>query len=105
MILGVSRRTDIPNYYSDCFFNRLKEGFLCVRNPMNLHQDSKISMQSRNKPRCTKENAILAQFMLYISASKLYSKYWMVFRTENCTKTFNYIKSSTFSKWKVKRHY
>ena len=28
MILSVSRRTDIPNYYSEWFFNRLKEGFL-----------------------------------------------------------------------------
>ncbi|MDR3850169.1 MAG: DUF1848 family protein, partial [Gemmiger sp.] len=26
MILSVSRRTDIPNYYSEWFFNRLKEG-------------------------------------------------------------------------------
>ena len=28
MILSVSRRTDIPNYYSEWFFNRLKDGFL-----------------------------------------------------------------------------
>ena len=26
MILSVSRRTDIPAFYSDWFFNRLKEG-------------------------------------------------------------------------------
>lgn len=42
MILSVSRRTDIPNYYSDWFFNRIKEGFVCVRNPMNPHQVSRI---------------------------------------------------------------
>ena len=42
MILSVSRRTDIPNYYSDWFYNRIKEGFLYVRNPMNPHQVSKI---------------------------------------------------------------
>lgn len=42
MILSVSRRTDIPNYYSDWFFYRIKEGFLYVRNPMNHHQVSKI---------------------------------------------------------------
>lgn len=42
MILSVSRRTDIPNYYSEWFFNRIKEGFLYVRNPMNPHQVSKI---------------------------------------------------------------
>lgn len=42
MILSASRRTDIPNYYSEWFYNRIKEGFLYVRNPMNPHQISKI---------------------------------------------------------------
>ena len=42
MILSVSRRTDIPNYYSEWFYNRIKEGYLYVRNPMNAHQISKI---------------------------------------------------------------
>ena len=44
MILSVSRRTDIPAYYSEWFFNRLKEGFVYVRNPMNIHQVSKIQL-------------------------------------------------------------
>lgn len=44
MILSVSRRTDIPNYYSDWFIIRIKEGFLYVRNPMNAHQISKIDL-------------------------------------------------------------
>lgn len=44
MILSASRRTDIPNYYSDWFFNRIKEGYVLVRNPMNIHQVSKISL-------------------------------------------------------------
>lgn len=44
MILSVSRRTDIPNYYSEWFFNRIREGFLYVRNPMNPHQVSKIGI-------------------------------------------------------------
>ncbi len=44
MILSVSRRTDIPNYYSDWFLNRIKEGFLYVRNPMNAHQISRINL-------------------------------------------------------------
>jgi hypothetical protein len=42
MILSVSRRTDIPAFYSEWFFNRLREGFVYVRNPMNIHQVSKI---------------------------------------------------------------
>lgn len=44
MILSVSRRTDIPNYYADWFYNRIKEGFLYVRNPMNAHQVSRIEL-------------------------------------------------------------
>lgn len=44
MILSVSRRTDIPNYYSEWFYNRIKEGFVYVRNPMNVHQISKIAL-------------------------------------------------------------
>ena len=44
MILSVSRRTDIPAFYSDWFFNRLKEGFVYVRNPMNIHQVSRIML-------------------------------------------------------------
>lgn len=44
MILSVSRRTDIPRFYSEWFFNRIKEGFLYVRNPMNLQQVSRIEL-------------------------------------------------------------
>lgn len=44
MILSVSRRTDIPAFYSDWFFNRMKEGFVLVRNPMSIHQVSRIKL-------------------------------------------------------------
>lgn len=44
MIISASRRTDIPAYYSDWFYNRVREGYLCVRNPMNAHQISRISL-------------------------------------------------------------
>lgn len=47
MILSVSRRTDIPAFYSDWFFNRLTEGFVYVRNPMNIHQVSKIVLSPK----------------------------------------------------------
>lgn len=42
MILSASRRTDIPAYYSEWFLNRLKEGYVLSRNPMNHSQISKI---------------------------------------------------------------
>lgn len=44
MILSVSRRTDVPNYYSDWFIHRIREGFLYVRNPLNSHQISRIDL-------------------------------------------------------------
>ncbi len=44
MILSVSRRTDIPNYYADWFLNRIKDGYAYVRNPMNHHQVSRINL-------------------------------------------------------------
>ena len=44
MIISVSRRTDIPSYYSNWFFNRLKEKFVYVRNPFNIRQISKINL-------------------------------------------------------------
>lgn len=44
MIISASRRTDIPTYYSEWFFNRLREGDVLVRNPMNARQISRISL-------------------------------------------------------------
>lgn len=44
MIISASRRTDIPAYYSEWFSNRLKEGYVLVRNPMNTHQISRVSL-------------------------------------------------------------
>ena len=44
MILSASRRTDLPNYYSDWFLNRVRKGFLDVRNPFNARQISRISL-------------------------------------------------------------
>ena len=45
MILSVSRRTDIPAFYWRWFLNRVNEGFVDVRNPMNIHQVSRINIR------------------------------------------------------------
>ena len=44
MILSVSRRTDIPAFYTPWLMNRIREGYVLVRNPMNYHQVSKVSI-------------------------------------------------------------
>lgn len=33
MIISAGMRTDIPAFFSDWFYNRIREGFVCVRNP------------------------------------------------------------------------
>ena len=44
MLLSVSRRTDIPSCYSEWFYNRIKAGFVYVRNPMNYRQVSEVRL-------------------------------------------------------------
>lgn len=44
MIISASRRTDIPAFFSDWFFQRLRERYVLVRNPMNMHQLSRIDL-------------------------------------------------------------
>ena len=44
MIISASRRTDIPTYYSEWLYNRLREEYVLVRNPMNTHQIGRISL-------------------------------------------------------------
>lgn len=46
MIISASRRTDIPAFYSEWFYNRLREGFVITRNPFNANQLSKIRLDA-----------------------------------------------------------
>jgi hypothetical protein len=48
MIISASRRTDIPAFYSEWFVNRLKAGYVYVRNPMNPKQISKIPLNTED---------------------------------------------------------
>lgn len=38
MILNTGCRTDIPAYYSEWFYNRVREGFVLARNPYRPEQ-------------------------------------------------------------------
>ena len=44
MIIHTGMRTDIPAFYADCFANRIREGFVCVRNPYNPIQVTEYSL-------------------------------------------------------------
>lgn len=45
MILSVSRRTDIPAFYSDWFFKSLEDGFVLVPNPINPKKIARIPLK------------------------------------------------------------
>lgn len=51
MIVSVSRRTDIPAFYSEWFFNRINAGEVLIRNPFNRNQVSRVVI-SRNIVDC-----------------------------------------------------
>ena len=44
MIINAGMRTDIPGYYSEWFYNRIKEGFVCVRNPYYPEQVTRYKL-------------------------------------------------------------
>lgn len=44
MFISASRRTDIPSHYSEWFMNRIRAGFVLVRNPVNPRQVSRVSL-------------------------------------------------------------
>jgi Domain of unknown function (DUF1848). len=45
MIVSASRRTDIPAFYADWFFERVREGFALVPNPFNARQVRRVSLK------------------------------------------------------------
>ncbi len=46
MIINSGMRTDIPGYYSEWFYNRIKEGFVYVRNPYYPEQVTRYNLSS-----------------------------------------------------------
>ena len=78
MILHTGLRTDIPAFYSKWFVNRLKEGFVMVRNPYNPVQVTKYNINPDVVDLisfCTKNPS---PFLPYIDLLKEYGQYWYV---------------------------
>lgn len=44
MIINTGQRTDIPAYYSEWFYNRIKEGYVLVRNPYYPEQVTRYEL-------------------------------------------------------------
>ncbi|MBN1898808.1 MAG: DUF1848 family protein, partial [Spirochaetes bacterium] len=47
-IISVSRRTDIPAFYSDWFLQRLKEGFTYYINPFDPSRIYRVSLKEKD---------------------------------------------------------
>lgn len=78
MIIHTGQRTDIPAFYADWFANRLKAGFVCVRNPYNPHQVSRYRLDPSVVDVigfCTKNPVPM---MAHMDLLKDYGQYWFV---------------------------
>ena len=78
MIINTGQRTDIPAFYADWFAGRLKEGFVCVRNPYNPNQVSRYRLDPSVVDVigfCTKNPAPMFPYMELL---KEYGQYWFV---------------------------
>ncbi|MCR5624494.1 MAG: DUF1848 domain-containing protein [Lachnospiraceae bacterium] len=78
MIIQTGMRTDIPAFYSEWLINRIKEGFVLVRNPYNPSQVTRYSLSPEVVDLiafCTKNPAPMFPRMEYL---KPYGQYWFV---------------------------
>ncbi len=78
MIINTGQRTDIPAFYAEWFANRLKAGFVCVRNPYNPDQVSRYRLDPSVVDAigfCTKNPAPMFPYMDLL---KDYGQYWFV---------------------------
>lgn len=78
MIINTGCRTDIPAFYSKWFMNRIKEGFVLVRNPYYKTQVTKYSL-SPNVVDCLAFCTKNPKPMLkYLSKLDKYNQFWFV---------------------------
>lgn len=78
MIINTGQRTDIPAFYAEWFANRLREGFVCVRNPFNRQQVSRYRLDPSVVDVigfCTKNPAPMLPYMDLLGD---YGQYWYV---------------------------
>lgn len=78
MIISTGMRTDIPAFYSEWFINRIKEGYVLVRNPYNMSQVTRYSLSLDVVDLisfCTKNPKPMLAKMDYL---KNYGQYWFV---------------------------
>ncbi len=78
MIIQTGLRTDIPAFYSHWFMNRIREGYLMVRNPFNFHQVTRYSLDPKVVDLigfCTKNPTPMLRSVPLLEE---YGQYWFV---------------------------
>lgn len=78
MIIQTGMRTDIPAFYSEWLVNRIKEGYVLVRNPYNQSQVTKYSLSPDFVDLiafCTKNPAPM---LAHMDILRPYGQYWFV---------------------------
>lgn len=78
MIIQTGMRTDIPAFYSDWFANRIREGFVLVRNPYNFQSVTRYALIPDVVDLigfCSKNPAPMLRFMDLLEP---YGQYWFV---------------------------
>lgn len=78
MIINTGQRTDIPAFYSEWFANRLREGFVCVRNPFNINQVNRYELNPSVVDLigfCSKNPGPIFPYLDLLSD---YGQYWFV---------------------------
>ena len=78
MIIQTGSRTDIPAFYADWFANRLREGYVYVRNPYNMTYITKFTLHPSVVDLisfCTKNPEPMLKYMDLL---RPYGMYWYV---------------------------
>ena len=78
MIINTGQRTDIPAFYADWFVNRLKAGFVLVRNPYNPRSVTRYRLSPEVVDLigfCTKNPAPM---LPHLDLLRPYGQYWYV---------------------------
>ncbi len=78
MIINTGCRTDIPAFYAKWFMNRIREGYVLVRNPYNPNQVTKYNLSPEVVDClafCTKNPEPM---LSYLDKLDMYKQYWFV---------------------------
>ena len=78
MIIHASMRTDIPAFYSEWFTNRIREGYVRVRNPYNPLQVTEYSLDPEVVDLIVFCSKNPVPMLKYMDLLKFYRTYWYI---------------------------